>query len=169
MSAAAKYMDTADVAKRIRRELKASFPDTRFRVRTRRYAGGSSVDVSWTDGPTDREVNRLIGRYQGKGFDGMTDSSYYREPIRVDGELVQTTCWVGTHRDHSPLAVAKAINGICKRWGVDPAEIRLNDNGWPKDGTGDRIFMERTNDWLSTHVHQWLERSGRYEDLEAAS
>lgn len=39
------YIDTADVAKILRKALKHDFPATKFRVRSRRYAGGSSIDV----------------------------------------------------------------------------------------------------------------------------
>ncbi len=38
-------MDTADIAKVIRTDLKAAFPGTKFGVRTRRFAGGSAIDV----------------------------------------------------------------------------------------------------------------------------
>lgn len=165
MTGAKKYLDTADVAKIVRRDLRSAFPGTRFSVRTRRFAGGSSVDVSWTDGPTVREVDGIVGRYEGRGFDGMTDSSFFRAPVMVDGELVQTTCWLGTHRDNSSRAVIRAINRLCKLYGIDPGEIRLNERGWPKNtSAADERFRPVAGDYLNTLVYQWLEKSGRFEE-----
>jgi hypothetical protein len=67
------WIDTADCAKLIRKALKREFPTAKFSVRSSRYAGGSSVDVSWTDGPTSEAVNKVAGIYGGADFDGMVD------------------------------------------------------------------------------------------------
>ena len=48
-----------DTAKLIRATLKAKFPGIKFSVRSSRYAGGSSIDVRWNDGPGQR---RRAGR-----------------------------------------------------------------------------------------------------------
>ena len=32
------------------------------------------MNVSWSDGPTDREVSAVTGKYEGREFNGMTDS-----------------------------------------------------------------------------------------------
>lgn len=72
------YIDTADVAKIIRYRLKLLYPGTKFSVRLQRYAGGSSIDVYWTDGPSSRAVDRIIKPYSSKGFDGMIDMAYHK-------------------------------------------------------------------------------------------
>ena len=54
--------DSADKAKALRRVLKLRFPATRFSVRTHRYSMGSSVRVSWDDGPTARIVETYCKR-----------------------------------------------------------------------------------------------------------
>jgi hypothetical protein len=59
----------------IRKELKAAFKGTKFRVTSESYAGGNSVHISWEDGPKVREVEQITGKYQYGKFDGMTD--YY--------------------------------------------------------------------------------------------
>ncbi len=92
-----RFIDTKDVAKLIRRELKV-FKGTKFTVRISRYAGGSSIRVSWTDGPTDVEVNRLIGHFHGSTFDGMIDLKSYHDSD-LDGELVHFgNCFLFTER-----------------------------------------------------------------------
>src|SRR5690606_34789441 len=55
----ARYIDAADVAKMIRKNLKSRFPGVKFSVRTSKYSGGASVDVPWFDGPTQREVEEV--------------------------------------------------------------------------------------------------------------
>lgn len=71
-------IDTAEVAKLIRAQLKTSFgrPARFFSVRIDRYSMGSSVNIFWIDGPTEREVRAAIGPYVGGRFDGRTDCSY---------------------------------------------------------------------------------------------
>lgn len=76
------------VAKYIRRDLKKVFPTTKFSVRYKSYAGGSSIDVRWTDGPTSAAVNKVAGKYESKGFDGMIDLAYsYSFYLLPNGEL----------------------------------------------------------------------------------
>jgi hypothetical protein len=61
-----------EVAKLIRKALKAAFPDTKFYVQT-----SSSIDINWIDGPTGDQVEALAGNFAGQGFDGMIDLRYY--------------------------------------------------------------------------------------------
>lgn len=63
----------ASCAKVIRQELKIQYPQTKFEVRSETFSGGNSVDVSWTDGPTTEQVNKIIKKYQYGHFDGMID------------------------------------------------------------------------------------------------
>ena len=62
-------------AKNIRRDLKKYWPTIKFRVRS----DYSSVDVSWIDGPTEKEVEARIGRYKSGYFNGMEDIYEYHE------------------------------------------------------------------------------------------
>lgn len=84
----ARYIDTPDVAKLVRAELHQAYPFVRFSVKSRRYAGGSSIDVRWTDGPAAKVIENLVGHFHGKSFDGMTDSSSYHDSRTPSGELV---------------------------------------------------------------------------------
>jgi hypothetical protein len=73
-----RWIATADVAKLIRAELKKSLSDTKFSVRISR-SGGSSIDVSWTDGPTTTDVDKIVHAFQGGRFESMTDCAYGAE------------------------------------------------------------------------------------------
>lgn len=70
------YISSTDTAKLIRARLKREFPGVKFSVRTDKYAGGASINVSWTDGPTESAVYTIVDMYGGSGFDGMIDLKY---------------------------------------------------------------------------------------------
>lgn len=69
------YVDTTDIAKMIRVELRRQFPGQRFNVRTDIYSGGASIRVTWKDGPTPAEVDPIVKPYAGASFDGQTDTT----------------------------------------------------------------------------------------------
>lgn len=73
-----KKSDRAMAAANIKRELTRVFPGQKFSVKSEVFAGGDSVDVSWEDGPTWEEVEKIINKYQSGDFDGMTDCYNYR-------------------------------------------------------------------------------------------
>lgn len=79
-------MDIKDVAKEIRAILKKEFPATKFSVKCSRFSQGSSVETSWTDGPTTDQVDELIGHY------GNSRSRF-----------------IGTSRTHSRELVTQAV------------------------------------------------------------
>ncbi|MEQ8308046.1 MAG: LPD29 domain-containing protein [Hoeflea sp.] len=73
------YLSVTDTAKLIRKRLKALYPKVKFSVRSRKYAGGASIDV---ETPVDfpdadlKKVDSEIAPFQSRGFDGMIDMSY---------------------------------------------------------------------------------------------
>lgn len=94
---AVKDESVAETAKRIRQALKISFAGVRFSVRSDSYSGGSSVRVSWTDGPTQKRVQDVIGRYQ----------SVHR--CEITGEILNGgNRYVTCNRDSSPELAARA-------------------------------------------------------------
>ena len=70
------YIAVAETAKLIRNALKRAFPGVTFSVKSKNYAGGCSVDVRWTDGPTTAEVEAVAQMFQGRRFDGMIDLAW---------------------------------------------------------------------------------------------
>jgi Large polyvalent protein associated domain 29 len=75
-------IDTRETAVMVRHALKAAWPEMRFSVRMARGTAYGWFDVSWEDGPTYRQVDDLVGLYQGSRFDG-TDDAYHRLPNRL--------------------------------------------------------------------------------------
>ena len=78
-----RYMTCAETAKLIRGALKAAHPGTRFSVRSDTYAGGASIRVRWTDGPTRDAVEKTARMYEGASFDGMIDLKSYHDSVLV--------------------------------------------------------------------------------------
>lgn len=122
-------IDTADVAKLIRQDLKAVFGKAvKFSVRSSRYSGGSSIDVSWTDGPTQRMVERIVKGYAGGGFDGMTDYKYRFDSF-LDGERVRFGVdFVFAQRRYSDELKARARAKAERIEGLDEWEIQREAN-----------------------------------------
>lgn len=85
-------------AANIRRELKAAFPAFKFTIHSKSYAGGDSISIRWTLGPTEREVSAITNKYQEGSFDGMIDLYEYSS----DRSFTSThggSKYVFTHRD----------------------------------------------------------------------
>lgn len=68
--------ELAQCASTIRKELKETYPSVKFRVRSKSFSMGNSVDVYYPKGQVDRsELSRILEKYQYGTFCGMTDSS----------------------------------------------------------------------------------------------
>lgn len=67
------FQSCAATAKLVRKALKEAFPGIKFSVRSHTYSMGASINVNWTDGPTDKQVKTITDRFNGATFDGMTD------------------------------------------------------------------------------------------------
>jgi hypothetical protein len=103
-------------AKNIRIELAARFPRTKFSVRSSRFAGGDSIHVSWCDGPTDEQVDAIVGRYRAGSFDSMADSYEYRAD-RAWSDTFGDAKYVHTQRDYSDALVARVLARMWRYWG----------------------------------------------------
>lgn len=65
--------DYKTAAANIRLELKKAFPGVKFSVRK---SGYDTCHIDWDMGPTVKAVEKIVGKYTGKGFDGMQDLEY---------------------------------------------------------------------------------------------
>ncbi len=114
-----RYLTTAETAKLLRQELKRRFPATKFSVRSHVYAGGSSIDVGWTDGPTEQRVKSITAHYEGADFDGMIDLKTYRSAVPHDGELVKMGAdFIFTKRRLSAGFLTRVVAEVGKHYHV---------------------------------------------------
>lgn len=65
--------EAGEAAKEIRQVLKMAFPGQKFEVSSKNYSGGNSINISYTNGPTQKEVERYVRDFEYGQFDGMTD------------------------------------------------------------------------------------------------
>ena len=83
------YLSVAESAKLIRGALKKAFGKQKFSVRSSSYAGGASVSINWTDGPTVKAVDAVVKPFESRGFDGSIDMAYYKTSYMLpDGSVV---------------------------------------------------------------------------------
>jgi hypothetical protein len=57
-------LDVTQAAKLLRAKLAAAFPATKFSVRTSRFSMGESIEVGWTDGPSEKRVKEIIDAFK---------------------------------------------------------------------------------------------------------
>jgi hypothetical protein len=110
MTNEARTLRPVELAAEIRKALKAAFPHTTFRVRKSEYAGGSSVYVSYEDGPCLALVEAITDTFQRRTFDGQTDSTGNKGAFQLaSGEWVNAYSfgtrgwnWRTVHASHRP-------------------------------------------------------------------
>lgn len=110
-----KQVDVVQKAKLLRRELSLRFPDQKFSVKTDRYAGGSSIDVSWEDGVAEKEVKPVVDMYQYTYPDEDLQSGYHHDDNKAF-----------TNRSISDEAKEKVASEILDKF----AEGVFKDNHW---------------------------------------
>lgn len=116
-------ISTTDTAKLIRAALKDAFPAIKFSVISRKYAGGASIDVTWTDGPVASVVEKITDRFRGADFDGMTDSKNY-VTHEVKGVRVHYRAdFVFAKRSFSADAMQTAADVVAGRKGVTAPRV----------------------------------------------
>lgn len=130
-----KYLSCAETAKLLRQALKESFPGVKFSVRSSTYAGGASIRVGWTDGPTAKMVETVSGKFSGAYFDGMIDYKGYKYH-ELDGEQIHFGAdFIFTERAYSDGVVGNEITLQAVKWGIaeyvmpGPATVQAFRNG----------------------------------------
>lgn len=141
------YISAVDTAKLLRKHLKARFPGTTFSVRTRKYAGGASIDVRYEDGPPFSEVEPVAKMYAGATFDGMRDLKEYHSRFLAgeDGQPREVhfgADFVFVNRDYSLPVMTETVRKVADRWGVEPPEIHE-----PTDYRGAEVSSDDPPGW----------------------
>lgn len=129
-----KRYSLTDTAKFIRSELKTAFPKTAFSVRSKSYSGGSSITVTWTDGPLTGDVNPLIKQFEGASFDGMQDLKTYNDAVPYKGELAEfAPDFVFSNRHESAALLFATAARLAKETNLP--QLNLSPQGaWFSDG-----------------------------------
>ncbi len=116
------YTDTTDSAKAIRATLKDHYPGIKFRVRSKKYSGGSSIGCGWTDGPDPTTVDILVQPFSGATFDGMIDLKEYHSSGYNGLEIHWGADFIFTGRHLSDEGEAAIMQSVCADLGVKDLE-----------------------------------------------
>lgn len=95
------------VAANLRILLKKTFPKVKFSVRSSRHG---STHVSWKDGPTKDQVEKITDKFKAGHFDGMEDCYKYQETPWTC--LFGSVEYLNTSREVSEPIVEKAIDDL---------------------------------------------------------
>jgi hypothetical protein len=141
-----RHIDLVTTAKLVRETLKTAFPRTKFSVRSKSYSGGCSITAHWTDGPTGKQVKTLLDRFEGKGFDGMTDCSYYCGERMYKGERVDFCgAYVFEARTISAEIARKVADRVAYECGVATPEV--NEYGVSRSGDEHQVPFAWFSHW----------------------
>ena len=144
-----------ETAKEVRKALKAVFPRTKFSVRSKSYAGGCSINVSWTDGPAASQVEPILKIYEGASFDSMIDLKSYKDPSEYKGESVRfAPDYVMSNRSVSFEAMTVAALHVCQHIGESPMSITVKRSG-------DSGYVEATHGRIDFALCQLFEDGER--------
>jgi hypothetical protein len=104
------YETVTETAKKIRAALKAAFPAVKFSVRSESYSMGSSVNISWTDGPTEKQVEKIVSAHESIDRDG------YGEILSGGNRFVHCRRTIGERITKYGNARADEISGWTGKW-----------------------------------------------------
>lgn len=102
------YENPNDTAKKIRKELKAEFKGIKFSVRTSKYTGGSSITITWENGPLTKAVQKIANKFQSTTFDGMIDMAT-SHGYEYNGQIFNGADYIFTRRELSDDHKAKIV------------------------------------------------------------
>lgn len=146
----------ADTAKAIRKELKKIFPLTKFSVTSK----NNSIDINWLDGPSTKQINGIVYKYQYGRFnltEDMYDYTNVRDNIpqvkylflnREISEYIKQEMFEDLKKTHCGFESLSSIDEnnevLLKKWGCWNARQYITTNLCDKDFTNrkDQIIKE---------------------------
>lgn len=147
-----KYVDAKDIAVIVRKELKQRWPGTKFSVRTKRASMYAGVHVSWTDGPTEAEVNAVTRPLQ--SWSHMDNTDYmHSKTTDYGGETFHSGAKsISLSRDFSAEFLTRIANEVCAELGEDVPEIKAWDDGTAYVNSGQSTPVRGPCMYLSTAI-----------------
>lgn len=123
-----------NASKNLKKELCLAFPGVKFSVRVPHHG---SLTISWTDGPTGKQVEAIANKYEDGDFDGMTDC--YKFDHSTYGQAVSAVLgrsrWVSTSRSLSARFLKDIALEVCMKYGHDDLPVVTGDetSAWIPD------------------------------------
>jgi hypothetical protein len=127
------WFDATDVAKIARKILKENYPDVKFSVRTRKYAGGASIDVDWWDGPLQKEVDALVKHLQSARHMDISDYVHHKRSIHDGTAFSSGANYIFPKRKHSKAFIEFCAKAVIERNRLEPLfpdPLEYAENFW---------------------------------------
>lgn len=135
------YISITETNKLIRKVLKESFPGIKFSVRGKSYAGGGSTNISWTDGPNEKQVAGLISVFEGSYFDGMIDYKGSRYATLDGREVSFMADFIFCNRINSDAFELRMVKRVSEKYANQCDYLR------------DTLFSEIIADYHKGHLY----------------
>lgn len=119
-------------AANIKRELRAAYPMVKFSVSSYSFAGGDKVSISWEDGITKKQAEKIAGKYSYYGGLDHTDCQIYKDIDDTFGKVK----FVSYRREYSDEATEWAKGAAVQVEGDEFGNSdRVNYTLWGRDFT----------------------------------
>ena len=144
------YYSPVEVAKLIRQDLKKSFPNVKFSVKSRKGVMSSSISVSYVNGPICKEVENLLNKYKGGSYDCMQDM--YVDDSSKTGPTVE---YLFVERDYTENLVQQAADYLKETWKLPQDTVSLRGTDFEDFGDVDnwvRVALLKKLDLTSGKV-----------------
>ncbi|MEU9033792.1 LPD29 domain-containing protein [Streptomyces sp. NPDC048352] len=133
------YIDARYVSAELKRQLTAAFPGAKFSVRRGKGTGSASIDVTWTDGPSDTDVAAIARPMQGSswnGYDERYESTGNEVTVTIDGKRVTgkpVVDHMSLHQEVSDEARAEAL-ALWKAANGEDTDTQATNGGFTCEG-----------------------------------
>lgn len=94
----------------IRTELKRVFPGVKFSVRYESFSGGDAFNISWTDGPTTKQIGEITDKYGDMHPDSYSMGDYWDCVPTIFNRLFGSVGYITNSRKYSDEAINKVIS-----------------------------------------------------------
>lgn len=91
--------DRKVVGGNIRAELARNFPGIKFSVRYKSFSGNNEYRISWVDGPTKNQVEKIVDKYSDMRPDPLSMGDYWDSCPTIFNELYGSVGYIITDRD----------------------------------------------------------------------
>lgn len=162
-----KYSDHKTVGANIRAELKRNFPTTKFSVRYKSFSGGDEYSITWQDGPTTKQVDAIVQKYQDMHPDAYSCGDYWDYEPSEFNHLYGGVSYVMTSRTISAEALSKT-----KERFADLTEENMVQYNYGIEGANSYAYtyarsIEDMIHWLARSI-DWQEVAPKQEEKHSA-
>lgn len=160
-----RYIPVAENAKLVRGALRAAFPGQKFSVRSKTYAGGASINVSWIDGPTEPQVQATTYLYAGTRFDDLQDLQIHHESLLSAEDGAEVVRFAADHVDTQRAISPAWEDELQDELAAFARELYDHNRRYSLSARDGRLATDIYEEYGSTLVHQLAYERSREESV----